>query len=76
MKEHDVPVFIKLEEYKDILNIVTVIKKKITESKNTLESLKQLKAEEDQELEQWENNLNDVKNKVEYVGGYLTQPKF
>ena len=70
------PVFIKLDEYKEVKEIVEVIKKKLAESTQTLERLKHLKAEEDEEIQRWENNLDDIFNKVENINSQLTEPKF
>lgn len=76
MNDNEVPVFVKLDEYKNIINIVTVIKKKLLESKETLESIKQLKSEEDLELENWSENLDEVHKKLELIDEIITTPKF
>lgn len=76
MGQNDVPVFVKLEEYNDILAIVSVIKKKIAESKDTLLKLEQLREEEDHEVVLWESNLKDVSEKLEFVDSILKEPKF
>ncbi|MBR9690639.1 hypothetical protein GOV08_03060 [Candidatus Woesearchaeota archaeon] len=74
--DENAPLFIKLDEHKDILNIVTVIKKKVQESKNTLGRIENLRAEEKNELENWTKNLNDVHTKVELIDRMFTNPKF
>lgn len=76
MSQNEAPVFIKLEEYNDILTIVTVIKKKIGEAKETLLKLEQLREEEDNEVVLWQNNLKDVNEKIEFVDELLKEPKF
>lgn len=76
MSQNDVPVFIKLEEYNDILAIVSVIKKKISEAKETLLKLEQLREEEDHEVVLWQSNLKDVHEKIEFVDNLLKAPKF
>lgn len=75
MDEKNVPVFIKLDEYKDILDIMRVIGSKLIESKETLETIRQLKDEEDSELSNWNDNLNDVHKKLEFINEILTSPK-
>lgn len=72
----EVPVFVKLEEYDQVLSIVTVIKKKLDETKDTLMQIKQLKIEEEQEIAAWESNLKDVHEKVEFVDEILREPRF
>ena len=76
MSQNEAPVFIKLEEYNDILAIVTVIKKKINESKEILLKLEQLREEEDHEVVLWQSNLKDVNEKIEFVDQILKEPKF
>ena len=50
---NNAPVFIKIDSYKEVLNIIDVIKAKIDKSKELLEKINQLKAEEDEELMQF-----------------------
>lgn len=76
MDSKDVPVFIKLEEYNDILAIVAVIKRKISESKETILRLEELREEEDTEINAWQTNLKDVHEKLEFVDELLKEPKF
>lgn len=76
MDSKDVPVFIKLEEYNDILAIVAVIKKKISESKETILRLEELREEEDTEINAWQTNLKEVHEKLEFVDELLKEPKF
>lgn len=76
MSQNEVPVFIKLEEYNDILSIVSVIKKKIGEAKSTLLKLEQLREEEDHEVVLWQSNLKDVNEKLEFIDQILKEPKF
>jgi hypothetical protein len=69
------PVYVKIDEYKEILDIVNVIKKKLAESKELLDKINQLKAEEDQEILAWEKNVTDFSQKVEFIDRTLFQPK-
>jgi hypothetical protein len=61
------PVFVKIDEYKDILDIVNVMKTKIAEAKHVLRRINELRTDEDNELEMWNNNITDVERKVEQV---------
>ena len=72
----EVPVFIKVEEYDEILSIIKVIKKKLDESKEKLAKIKHLKSEEDKEILEWEDNLRDVHEKIVFVDEMLKEPKF
>lgn len=72
----DIPVFIKLEEYDEVLSIAAVIRKKLEETKQTLSRIKQLKIEEDQEFLAWEDNIKSVHEKIDFVDELLKKPRF
>jgi hypothetical protein len=69
------PVFIKIENYEDILDLVDLIKKKIDVAKNTLARISELKEEEDRKLEQWVVNLRTVEDKVHILDDKLGEPQ-
>ena len=68
------PIFVKIEEYKDILDVMSLVKSKINEAKNTLAKINKLKNEEDMELDEWEASIGDVEKKVEYIDRTLFEP--
>ena len=78
MKETDVgnaPVFVKVDEYKDVLDIVGLLKDKLQEAKGTLGKINDLKNQEDAELEAWSSTLNEIGKKVEYIEKALFEPE-
>lgn len=75
MDERNAPVFVKVEDYKDVMDIITVLKDKIAETENTISQINKLKNEEDSEIELWEKNLSDIKTKLEFIDGLMFEPK-
>ena len=69
------PVFVKVEEYKDVLGILAEIKTKIEEMNTTLDALDELKEQEDNEIDSWRASIEDVENKVHYVDQTLYEPE-
>ncbi|MFH0701102.1 MAG: hypothetical protein V2A62_01560 [Candidatus Woesearchaeota archaeon] len=69
------PVFVKVDEYDEVLNLVKLIRKKIDESKETLLKINELKNEEDHQLEMWQNNLAEVEKKVDFIEHSLNEPE-
>lgn len=69
------PVFVKVDEYDDVLNLVKLIRKKIDEAKETLMKINELKNEEDHQLEMWQNNLAEVEKKIDFVEHSLNEPE-
>jgi len=65
MTDELAPVFVKIDEYKSVLDILDVIKGKINGAQQTLAEIKQLKEEEDRELMSWSANLDDITAKIE-----------
>lgn len=76
MTQENVPVFVKVEEYKDVIDIIKVLKQKIKETRGVIGDINKLKNEEDAELELWTKNLDDVGSKVEFIDKLLFEPKF
>lgn len=69
------PVFVKIEEYNDVLNLMRTIRKKLDEAKGTLLKIHDLKNEEDHQLEMWQNTLAEVEKKIDFVDHSLNEPQ-
>ena len=74
MREN-MPVFIKIEEYKEILEIVRVIKNKLEEAKRILYKINELKNKEDAELNEWNSNINEIEKKIEEIDNSVLGPE-
>ncbi|MBS3127456.1 hypothetical protein J4228_04800 [Candidatus Woesearchaeota archaeon] len=75
MNMERMPVFVKIDEYDEVLNLVKVIRRKIDEAKETLLKINDLKNEEDHQLEMWQNTLAEVEKKIDFMDHSLTQPE-
>ncbi len=71
----ELPVFIKVEDYKDVIDVMELVKNKILEANGVLEKIRKLKAEEDAELELWNANLEDIERKISYIDRTLFEPE-
>jgi len=74
MPEETMPVFVRIDDYKDILDVINMIKNKISEAKETLGKINELKNEEDAELELWQTGVEEVERKVEFIDKTLFEP--
>ena len=61
------PVFIKIDQYKNVLDIIEVLKAKVREAKNQLGKIQQLKNQEDSELEEWSSELMEIEKRIEGI---------
>jgi len=77
MDPGDIPgkqIFVKLNEYKDILDLVEALKEKLDQAKGTLEKLRSLRTEEETEIEMWQNSISEIDQKVVYIDKTLFEP--
>jgi hypothetical protein len=70
----DMPVFVKVEDYKDALDVMNMVRLKIEDAKKTLEKIHELKSEEDTELELWHTTIEEVERKIDFVDKTLSEP--
>ena len=69
------PVFVRIDEYKDVLEVMDLLNKKLAKAKEIIENINELKAEEDAELEMWQRELAEVEKKISFMNNSLTEPK-
>jgi hypothetical protein len=74
--QKDKNVFVKIDEYNDILDIIALINEKVKEARIILGKINDLKNQEDNELGTWKNSLDDVERKLKYIDQTLFEPKF
>ncbi len=61
------PIFVRINEYKELLDILDVVRAKLTSAKETLASIYEMKSREDKELAAWTANLDEISKKVDEV---------
>jgi hypothetical protein len=61
------PIFIRIDKFEESLQIFKKIKKQISEIEKMLTDIKQIKEEEEKELETWEENIKIAKNQIEKI---------
>lgn len=76
MNEEGMPVFIKVEEYKDVLDIIDLLQEKVKEARAVLSKINELKAEEEAELALWNNTLNDVEARLDFIDKSMFEPRY
>ena len=74
MDEKKAPVYVKVEEYKDIMDIMTLMREKLRQSKFLLDKIAELKGQEDAELSTWAKELEDVESRVSAIDKTLFEP--
>jgi len=69
------PVFVKIDEYDDVLSLLRMVRTKMEEAKETLAKIHDLKNEEDHQLEVWQNTLVEVEKKIDFIDHSLNEPE-
>lgn len=73
--ERQAPLFVKVDEYKDVLDIVDLVKNKLGEAKSKIGEITELKNQEDSEIEIWSNELSDIERKIDFIDQTLLEPE-
>ncbi len=58
------PVFVKVERYREVEETLAQIKAKIAEARDTISKLSQIKAEEDHEMQTWNDDIAQIEGKI------------
>jgi len=69
------PVFVKVDQYNEVLELVSTIRKKLEEAKETLLKVNDLKNEEDHQLELWQSTLAEIEKKVDFIDHSFNEPE-
>lgn len=69
------PVFVRVDDYKEILDVLDMIKGKIMDIRRTLNSLNALRNEEDSEISMWNNAMNEIEKKIDSIDKMMFEPE-
>ena len=72
--EKSMPVFVKINDYKDVLEVVGLLNDKLEKAKEAMARINELKNEEDTELELWQAELDEIERKLDFVDKSLFKP--
>ena len=71
----EMPVFVKIEDYKNIVDVLHLMKEKLEIAKKLLDQVEDFKKQEDTELAAWEAELEDIDERVEGISKTLLEPE-
>ncbi|MBI2580320.1 hypothetical protein HYV85_00750 [Candidatus Woesearchaeota archaeon] len=67
-------VFVKIDRYREIYDVINQIKSKLDEAKQLLRKVNELKGQEDAELASWKSELETVEKKLSTITEAMTKP--
>ena len=59
--------FVKLDEYKDVMRILDDMKKTVQEAQTALEKANAIRNEEDAEVDLWHKSIADIQRRIQAV---------
>ena len=67
-------IFVKVDDYKGILEAMEQIKEKVSEAKRALAKIEELKEKEDAELNKWKERIDFIEAKMINIDNNFTNP--
>lgn len=67
------PVFVKIQEYQDVTDMLALAKERLRKANDLLDKIKELKSREDEELQRWQQDLDDVEVHIENIDKRLME---
>ena len=68
------PVFVKVDDYKEILDVLDMIKGKLEEIRGTLHDVHELRNQEDAEVTMWNSTIDEIEKKIENIDKMIFEP--
>lgn len=65
------PIYIKVEDYKEVKDTLNILKAKVSEAKRILKQLNEIRDKENLYLDDWAAKLNAAEKKIESISGVL-----
>ena len=69
------PVFIKIDDYNKVLEAINDIKQKIRSAQVLLDEIKQIKEQEDKQIEIWDKNIAQIDEKANFISQSFSNPE-
>ena len=61
------PIFVKIDEYKDIQDVLGLVKAKINDAHNAISRIESLKKHEEAEIEMWKSEIEHVSKRINAI---------
>lgn len=75
MEEKRADIFIKIDEYREVLDVLELLQHKIKQARAILRKINELKNLEDSEIEEWGSSLDEIERKVSDIDRSLLEPE-
>ena len=69
------PVFVKVDDYKEMIDVLDMIKHKVQDIRGTLSDINSLRNEEDAEITMWNTAIDDIEKKIGEIDSMMFEPE-
>ena len=69
------PIFVKIEEYKNIVDVLRLTQEKLEKAKMLISKIQELKQQEDAELDAWQSEIEDIDGRLDLINKTLLEPE-
>ena len=69
------PIFVKVDEYKEMLEVLEMIKGKVSEIRQTLGNINSMRDQENAEVATWSNTISDIEKKIDEIDKLMFEPE-
>ncbi|MBS3175959.1 hypothetical protein J4457_01860 [Candidatus Woesearchaeota archaeon] len=71
----EMPIFVKIEEYKNIVDVLRLTQEKLEKAKMLISKIQELKQQEDAELDAWQSEIEDIDGRLDLINKTLLEPE-
>lgn len=70
----DQPIFVRIDEYQDILDLLTLVRERLGKATHLLQSIHKIREEEELEINNWSRSLSELDRRVAEIDRLLFKP--
>ena len=75
MDDQRAPVYVKVDEYRAIRDLLDAIRQRLGTARELLAKVNELKQQEDQQVEAWGRDIEDVEERLSSIDKSLLEPQ-
>jgi chromosome segregation ATPase len=75
MMDGKAPVYVKVDEYKSIRELLDAIKERLGQARTLLAKVNDLKQQEDKQIDSWARDIEDIEERISSVDKTLLEPQ-
>ena len=71
--EEKAKIFVKIQDYNDIKDILVLMQEKVGEARAVLEKIGSIKSKEDESVAKWDSSIKDIEERITSINNSLSR---